>query len=136
MGTFMCDECPKIYLKQSALESHKKQVHRGILPKSNNKKTYQCKLCSKTFLRGNNLEEHIKVKHEKNTPEQCDECNRSFGTPHALKTHKYNVHKRPKCEICGQSVSNPFWLKRHMSTAHGIMPENSFQCSYCPLFFL
>ena len=37
LPTFMCDECPKIYLKQSALESHKKQVHRGILPKSNNK---------------------------------------------------------------------------------------------------
>ena len=82
-----------------------------------------------------NLEEHIKVKHEKNTPEKCNECNRSFGTPRALKAHKYNVHKRPKCEICGQSVSNPFWLKRHMSTAHGIMPENSFQCSHCPLFF-
>ena len=33
----MCDECPKIYLKQRTLELHKKRVHRGTLPKSNNR---------------------------------------------------------------------------------------------------
>ena len=37
LPTFMCDKCPKIYLKQSTLELHKKHVHRGILPKPNNK---------------------------------------------------------------------------------------------------
>ena len=77
----------------------------------------------------------IKVKHENSTPEQCDECNRAFGTPHALKAHKYNMHKRSKCEICGQSLCNTFWLKRHMSASHGIMPEGSIPCSHCPLFF-
>ena len=81
------------------------------------------------------MDEHIKVKHENNTPEQCDECNRAFGTPHALKAHKYNMHKRSKCEICGQSLCNTFWLKRHMSASHGIMPEGSIPCSHCPLFF-
>ena len=29
----LCDECPKIYLKQRTLELHKKRVHRGTLPK-------------------------------------------------------------------------------------------------------
>ena len=37
LPTFMCDECPKVYLKQQTLELHKKHVHRGILPKPNNK---------------------------------------------------------------------------------------------------
>ena len=100
-----------------------------------NRKTYQCQLCQKTFTSGNNLEEHIKVKHENHTPQQCDECNRAFGRPHALKAHKYNMHKRSKCDICGQVLCNTFWLKRHMSAAHGIMPEGSFPCSHCSLFF-
>ena len=131
----LCDECPKIYLKQRTLEIHKRRVHRGTLPARQSRKTYACPLCNKTFTSGNNMEEHIKVKHENNTPEQCDECNRSFGTPHALKTHKYNMHRRSKCEICGQSLCNTFWLKRHLSTAHGITPQGSHQCSHCPLFF-
>ena len=117
------------------LELHKKRVHRGTLPKQHSRKTYECPTCKKTFTSGNNLDEHIKVKHENNTPEQCDECNRAFGTPHALKAHKYNMHKRSKCEICGQSLCNTFWLKRHMSASHGIMPEGSIPCSHCPLFF-
>ena len=99
------------------------------------RKTYQCKECNKTFSNGNNLDEHVKVKHENHTPEQCDQCARAFGTPHALKAHKYNMHRRVKCDLCGQSLCNSFWLKRHMSTAHGITPQNSFQCSHCPLFF-
>ena len=81
----LCDECPKIYLKQRTLELHKKRVHRGTLPTKSARKSYNCEKCNKTFTSGNNLEEHIKVKHEQNTPEHCDECNRSFGTPHALK---------------------------------------------------
>ena len=113
----------------------KKRVHRGTLPKQHSRKTYECPNCKKIFTSGNNLDEHIKVKHENNTPEQCDECNRAFGTPHALKAHKYNMHKRSKCEICGQSLCNTFWLKRHMSASHGIRPEGSIPCSHCPLFF-
>ena len=135
-STFMCDQCPKTFLRKGSMELHKRKFHQGILPKSTNPhRTYQCHFCTKTFTGKHTLEEHIKVKHENSTPEQCDECNRSFGTPHALKAHKYNMHKRVKCEICGQSVCNTFWLKRHMSTAHGIIPENAFQCSHCPLFF-
>ena len=109
--------------------------YRGTLPARQSRKTYQCSLCNKTFTSGNNMEEHIKVKHENHTPEACDECNRSFGTPHALKTHKYNMHRRTKCDVCGQSLCNTFWLKRHLSSAHGITPQGSHQCSHCPLFF-
>ena len=135
-STFMCDQCPKIFLWKESLKAHKRKIHQDTLSKSTNtKKTYQCQVCSRTFTQKHNLDEHIKRDHEKNTPEQCDECNRSFGTEKALKAHKYNMHRRVKCEICGQSVCNSFWLKKHMSTAHGIIPENAFKCSYCPLFF-
>ena len=64
-----------------------------------------------------------------------DNAKGAFGTVHALKEHKYDMHKRSKCEICGQSLCNTFWLKRHMSALHGIMPEGSIPCSHCPLFF-
>ena len=131
----LCDECPKIYLKQRTLELHKRTVHRGLPPVKVYKRKHTCPTCQKDFSSGNNLEEHIKVKHEKNTPEQCDECPRAFGTALALKAHKYNMHKRSKCDICGQSLCNTFWLKRHMSAAHGIVPEGSFKCSHCALFF-
>ena len=132
----LCDECPKIYLKQRTLELHKKRVHRGTLPtKQLHKKKYECPTCKKTFKSGTNFEEHVKVKHENSTPEHCDECNRSFGTPHALKAHKYNMHKRVKCDVCGQSLCNTFWLKRHMSSAHGIIPDGSVKCPHCPMFF-
>jgi hypothetical protein len=132
----LCDECPKIYLNKRTLEVHKKKIHYGTMkiyiPL---KKKNKCSHCDKKFTNANNLEEHIKVKHEKHTPLNCDECTRSFGTQHALKTHKYNMHKRSRCEICGQSLCNTFWLKRHMSAAHGITPKGSYQCQYCPLFF-
>ena len=64
-----------------------------------------------------------------------DNAKGAYGIVHALKDHKYNMHKRSKCEICGQSLCNTFWLKRHMSATHGIMPEGSIPCSHCPLFF-
>ena len=37
LHTLKCDECPKIFLKQCTLKSHKKKVHQGILARSKNK---------------------------------------------------------------------------------------------------
>ena len=56
-----------------------------------------------------------------------------FGVTDVLESHI--LFKAHKCEICRQSLCNTFWLKRHMSAAHGIVPEESVQCSHCPLFF-
>ena len=79
--------------------------------------------------------EHVSAKHEKQTPFNCDECHRSFGTTRRLRNHKSLVHKRVKCEECGKEICNEFMLKRHKAIAHGIQPKDVMQCEKCPLFF-
>jgi hypothetical protein len=132
----LCDSCPKIFLNPASLDKHRKHEHEGVPKvKKDRGPRMQCPHCDKRLLKGNNMEEHIRSKHEGNTPHECDECNRSFGTYGSLRAHKYNMHKRVKCDLCGQSLCNTFWLKRHKASAHGITPTGSHQCEYCPLFF-
>ena len=54
------------------------------------------------FKSGQNLKQHILTKHENKRDFHCDKCERSFGTPQTLKTHKLNVHNRVRCEECGK----------------------------------
>ena len=55
---------------------------------------------------------------------QCDMCNKAFGTSQALKAHK--LHKISKCEICGQTLCTTFWLELHMSASHESLRKTNF----------
>lgn len=135
---FMCDKCPSVYLSKHSLQTHTKTKHSisssEITSKSKSKR-YKCSHCDRTFSLWLSCKEHVKSKHEKSTPHKCSECHRSYGTLGRLKIHRKNMHQKVICIECGQTIYNMFTLKRHMASVHGIIPPNSYQCEYCPLFY-
>ena len=79
--------------------------------------------------------EHVLKEHEKNTPFACDQCQRSYGTKTALRTHIVNTHQKVKCDECNQEICNSFMLKRHKAKVHGTKPTSAYQCEFCPLIY-
>ena len=143
---FICEQCGEIYLSQLTLQNHTKRVHSqceecgcecdcGCRPKLPPKKKVNCSHCEKTFVSYARCKEHIRSKHEKNTPFQCDQCHRSYGTAVSLRTHKTNMHHRVKCDQCDQEICNAFILTRHKASVHGVTPPDSYRCEHCPAFF-
>mgnify|MGYP002052408788 CR=1 FL=1 len=134
-GSFMCDQCPNVYISQLSLKMHLKTAHSGKIYKTTTKKHRKCPHCVKTFTTLTSYKEHLKVKHENSATFNCPECPRSFGTSKKLNNHKKLVHMRVKCEVCGQEICNSFMLRRHKASAHGIVPKDVYQCKLCPMFF-
>ena len=132
---FMCDQCPSVFFNKLSLKLHCKNKHTkggtGVA-KSFHKK---CPHCGKRFSSYLMWHEHVKAKHEKDTPYECDQCHRCFGTAGRLRIHKKNVHHRIKCDICGKEICNIFILKRHKASVHGITPTDVHQCEFCSSFF-
>ncbi len=136
----ICDQCPSIFFNKKSLAMHSKKKHfkgKRVVEEavSDAKRVKKCPHCEKTFITNVNYIEHIRSKHENNTPFQCDECHRSFGTKSKLRVHKKNMHQRVKCDECGQEICNVFILRRHKASVHGIRPTNVLNCDYCPAFF-
>ena len=119
--------------------AHKSNVHNenthGVKIDRRENPRYVCNICQKVFKSSTYREEHVLAKHEKKTPNKCDQCHRSYGTIIMLKKHKKLVHERVICDECGKEICNSFILKRHKQSMHGIIPQKSFCCEKCPLFF-
>ncbi len=133
--TFMCDECPAVFLSDRGMKRHKEIKHEGKARPKDKSKNLKCPHCDRVFSKNLNYTEHVRSKHENNTPFRCDLCPKAYGTEPFLKIHIHNTHKRPKCEICGKEICNKLWLKRHMAKVHGVMPEKSFPCDVCSFVF-
>ena len=131
---FVCPHCARSFMYGKSLRNHIAVAHEGQRGRYKSEQKKPCPHCGK-LLRNQQLVEHIAAKHEMVTPYECDECDRKYGTESKLKTHKFNVHQKVKCEVCGHNVCNTFWLRRHMYSAHGIVPEGSHECKFCPMFF-
>lgn len=134
---FICDKCPDIFFSDETLKKHM-LTHDGIKhPSKKRKKEFskQCPQCEKTFRGYGNFYEHFRVVHQKLNLFDCQSCTRKFGSQTKLTEHIKNVHTRVNCDVCLQEVCNDFMLTRHKAKAHGIVPENVFQCSHCPIFF-
>ena len=81
------------------------------------------------------LKKHVIMEHE-GPKFQCDICERKMATEASMKDHKKQVHTKGPCDMCNDNVLyNSFYLKRHKAAAHGLIPEGSFKCQQCPLFF-
>ena len=136
---FACEKCPQMYISKWSLVAHKSNVHNenthGVKIDRRKNPRKVCHICQKVFKSCTYREEHILAKHEKKTPNKCDQCHRSYGTIAILKKHKNLVHERVICDECGKEICNSFILKRHKQSMHGIIPQNSFCCEKCPLFF-
>ena len=88
--------------------------------------------CGKVFQNKSRLSTHI---HENSGAFPCETCNRKFPSESTLFDHVKLVHTKVSCELCNEVLYNKFYLKRHKAAVHGIIPQDSFKCIACPMFF-
>ena len=109
--TFICDQCPNIYLSKKRLKSHISKIHmktesmikRDRIRNNENGMEYidafKCSSCKKVFSAGNIYIHHFQKIHGGLPPEYedkekfiCDECPNIFLEKHRLRVHKSWVH--------------------------------------------
>ena len=73
--------------------------------------------------------------HENSGAFECQICNRKFPNTPKLNDHVNIVHTKVSCELCNEVLYNKFYMKRHKAAVHGIIPQGSFKCRSCPMFF-
>uniref|UniRef100_A0A8R1HW64 Uncharacterized protein n=1 Tax=Caenorhabditis japonica TaxID=281687 RepID=A0A8R1HW64_CAEJA len=98
-GLFSCDQCDKVFGKQSSLARHKYE-HSGQRP-------YKCDICEKAFKHKHHLTEHKRL-HSGEKPFQCDKCLKRFshsGSYSQHMNHRYSYCK-PYREQPGTSPSD------------------------------
>ncbi|UMM30407.1 hypothetical protein L5515_012303 [Caenorhabditis briggsae] len=86
-GLFSCDQCDKVFGKQSSLARHKYE-HSGQRP-------YKCDICEKAFKHKHHLTEHKRL-HSGEKPFQCDKCLKRFshsGSYSQHMNHRYSYCK-------------------------------------------
>ena len=80
-------------------------------------------------------ETQISITVYKYRPEKCTKCDKSFGTPTALKEHFRIAHTSDshiyKCDLCLHSYSRKCHLRGHMKTVHESSLSKPFECTTC-----
>lgn len=71
-----CDKCSASFCTRLDLLKHRKQNHKEL---------YECNICSKKFRSKVGFRMHCAKRDEKN----CNQCEKSFCSPHDLKLHSY-----------------------------------------------
>ncbi|CAL1290580.1 unnamed protein product [Larinioides sclopetarius] len=86
-GMYACDQCDKMFSKQSSLARHKYE-HSGQRP-------HKCDICSKAFKHKHHLTEHKRL-HSGEKPFQCKKCLKRFshsGSYSQHMNHRYSYCK-------------------------------------------
>lgn len=133
-----CDHCSFKTYKKYDLKRHEWKAHgieNGVIVKPN-RPLRTCPHCSETFDRFHAYSEHIKIVHENQILIECDQCSHKFKTQNQLNKHIRNFHHPYlNCDICGKKIANKFSMRKHKAKFHNVLPENSFKCDMCPVFF-
>lgn len=103
------------------------------MPNLKSKETMICKLCDES-VPCRLIEYHLN-EHNRIYPFECDNCDKKFSSPIALKQHKYSVHpiNKLQCKLCGVSVKHSSNLLRHHKTVH--LKLYLQHCNICNLEF-
>ena len=91
-----CSICDTTFLNQGTLTKHMKQIHGQIF------KIYLCKNCNQKF---DSVQSFTLHKKSSNCAKKhkCDQCYRSFGNSHKLKTHIWKTHQKQR-----ENITNMF----------------------------
>ena len=132
---FICSQCPNIYPSEKSLKAHIHHKHRRRIVENKAAKIERCAYCGKVFQNKSRLSTHVLNIHENSGAFPCETCNRKFPSESTLFDHVKLVHTKVSCELCNEVLYNKFYLKRHKAAVHGIIPQDSFKCIACPMFF-
>ncbi|KJH47976.1 zinc finger, C2H2 type [Dictyocaulus viviparus] len=94
-GLYACDQCDKMFGKQSSLARHKYE-HSGQRP-------YKCDVCDKAFKHKHHLTEHKRL-HSGEKPFQCDKCLKRFS--HSGSYSQHMNHRYSYCKPYRESMVN------------------------------
>ncbi|VDI48428.1 Hypothetical predicted protein [Mytilus galloprovincialis] len=83
-GLYGCDQCKKMFSKQSSLARHKYE-HSGARP-------FNCEICHKAFKHKHHLTEHRRL-HSGEKPFQCKKCGKRFSHSGSYSQHMNHRYK-------------------------------------------
>ncbi|KAK3105714.1 hypothetical protein FSP39_004073 [Pinctada imbricata] len=83
-GMYACDQCKKMFSKQSSLARHKYE-HSGARP-------FTCEICSKAFKHKHHLTEHRRL-HSGEKPFVCNKCGKRFSHSGSYSQHMNHRYK-------------------------------------------
>lgn len=84
LGMYACDQCDKMFSKQSSLARHKYE-HSGARP-------FRCEVCPKAFKHKHHLTEHRRL-HSGEKPFQCKKCGKRFSHSGSYSQHMNHRYK-------------------------------------------
>ena len=121
IGKFRCDQCDKVYGKQTHLQQHIEAKHIGVM--------YSCEKCEYQSVWKSTLKTHIEAIHE-GVRYVCDQCDYQASQHESLKKHIKSKHDGVKypCDQCDYQATTQESLKMHTTSKHiGI----KFACDQC-----
>ena len=135
----LCEHCGKHFANKKTLRQHIKFLHTevGLIERIGHKPEppgLKCDLCDKIFRSKYHLISH-RITHTNARPFSCNECDKTYRTPSALRGHKKAVHAGIKdhiCGVCQVGFPTPAQLRNH-STRH--TGERPHKCNYCKSAF-
>ncbi|KAL5010066.1 hypothetical protein ScPMuIL_012371 [Solemya velum] len=83
-GLYSCDQCDKLFSKQSSLARHKYE-HSGARP-------FHCEICTKAFKHKHHLTEHRRL-HTGDKPFKCKKCGKRFSHSGSYSQHMNHRYK-------------------------------------------
>ncbi|XP_063590853.1 zinc finger protein 26-like [Penaeus indicus] len=128
-----CPHCEATWPCKRSLRDHILKIHDEA--KVTKEGCLMCELCNKTFMYRNRYLNHI-AQHSSEKKFECQKCNKSFSTYHALYCHNKQVHEkhnyRHPCSMCDKVFICKAKLVEHIRTHTG---EKPFVCSECNVSF-
>ncbi|RNA33435.1 Zinc finger E-box-binding homeobox zag-1 [Brachionus plicatilis] len=115
MDMYACDQCDKMFSKQSSLARHKYE-HSGIRP-------FVCDICTKAFKHKHHLAEHKRL-HTGEKPFECAKCGKRFSH-----SGSYSQHMNHRYKYC-----RPYREEQQMPDVSEQAPEQHHHHPHSALF--